>query len=242
MCDKVKGALSIIFMSIIFFLEVETKHVPALGDYILDFFGIISLSEARSGVHLSVVYFGVLFLISIVLVAKYAINRLSMNRKTVFVIFIVLVISFSFITDATAQHIKRTSDGLLAIGYNSNQSMIECELKDQEIIDFEATFTLINYGKKKIDFFVSLDHPVFKEENVKRIEIFTQDGAHASFSLGAGESREFNINLEKYKISGGLRTGVGYYKTNVSEIVLSSSNGKVIMLSNDNFFGTVLHD
>ena len=55
MGDKVKRALSIIFMSIIFFLEVETKHVSALGDYLLDFFDIVSLSEARSGVHLSVV-------------------------------------------------------------------------------------------------------------------------------------------------------------------------------------------
>jgi hypothetical protein len=135
-----------------------------------------------------------------------------MKRKTAFVIFIVLVISFSFITDVTAQYIKRTSDGLLAIGYNSNDSMIECELKDQEIIGFEATFIMRNYGKKKIKFFISLDNPVFKEENVKRIEVFNEDGTHATFSLKAGETREFNINLEKYKISGGIRTGVNITK------------------------------
>jgi len=242
MSDKLKGTLSIIFMAVIFFLEIETKYLPALGDYVLDYLGIISLSDARNGVHLGVVYFGVLFIVSIFLVERYAVARLDMKWKTVLAIFMILVTSFTFIADTSAQYIKRTSEGLLAIAYDSKESVLECDLKDQEIESFDATFTLHNLSKKKKEFFVSIDHPVFREDNTSKIEIHNHDGTHAIFSLQAGEVREFHITSEAYKISGGIRSGVGYYKTNVSDLVLSNGKGEVVKLSNDNYFGTLLHD
>ena len=71
MGDKVKGVLSIFFMAVTFFMMVTTKYTHALGDYILEFIGLKSWTGDYSGTHLTVIYFGVLFIISLFVVGKY---------------------------------------------------------------------------------------------------------------------------------------------------------------------------
>jgi len=237
MRSKIKGFLSIIIMSLTFFLAADTKYVPALGDPILEFIGLRSWSNDNSGTHLTVTYFGVLFLISLILVRRYAIERLAMKRKRIFIIFVVLVTSYTFITGITAQHIKRTSDGLLAIAYNSENSKLNYESKDYEVVNLEATFTLENYGNQNMKFFISIDNPWFRKDKLDKIVILNSDGTRASFVLQAGETKTFNITPEKYTISGGITSLNGSSRGGISEIVLSNKEGEVVKLTSNNFFG-----
>lgn len=64
---KVKGILSLIFMTLSFFMMMDTKYNKALGDYVVESIGLKSWSAIDTGFHLTIIYFGILFLIGIFL-------------------------------------------------------------------------------------------------------------------------------------------------------------------------------
>jgi hypothetical protein len=119
---KVRALLSILFMSVIFYMMIKTKYSRALGDYILEFIGLRSWTGDYSGMHLTVIYFGILFISGVYLVEKYAVNGVGFRKRNVLLIFIVLMTLFTSITGITARSVKKNSSGLLAVGYNSKGS------------------------------------------------------------------------------------------------------------------------
>ena len=149
MTNKVKGILSILFMSVTCYMMITTKYTHALGDYVLEFIGLKSWTDDYSGTHLTVLYFGVLFIIGLFLVDKYAKNGLNIKGRTVFIIFVALMFMFTSITGMTARTIKTYSSGLLTIGYNSNGSSMNYKSDDKEFVEFTAEFKLTNYSKEK---------------------------------------------------------------------------------------------
>ena len=102
MTNKVKAALSIICMSSLFYMMVTTKYARALGDYVLEMLGLNSWTGDYDGVHLTVIYFGILFICSLFLVSKYAISNLNMRKRTIFLFFILLLTLFYSITSMVA--------------------------------------------------------------------------------------------------------------------------------------------
>src|SRR5699024_10451251 len=107
MNDRMKAWLSIFFMTLCYHLMRTTTYSRALGDYILEFMGLNSWTGDYSGTHLTVVYFGILFLIMIVLVDRYAIKRLDYSKIRVFITFIILLKLFSLITALSVESIKK---------------------------------------------------------------------------------------------------------------------------------------
>lgn len=149
MSNKAKARLSILIMSLLFFMMVSTEHHRALGDYVLEFIGLKSWTGYYSGKHLTVVYFGVLFIISIYFVEKYARGKLKLRRRDVFLVFVGCMIIFSAISKTTVRLIKENSAGLLSIGYKYENSSMNYRAEKNELVEFTAKFTLTNYSKKK---------------------------------------------------------------------------------------------
>ena len=241
MKNKVKGALSILFIAVTSYFMITTKYTHALGDYILEFIGLKSWTGDYSGIHLTVIYFGILFLIGLFLVEKYAIDGLNIKRKSVFIIFVAFMVVFSSITGITARDIKKNSSGLLTIGYNSSGSSMNYRSEDSKFVEFTAEFELTNYSNEKKTFYLSIDNPYYSEDAIEEISFYTLDGKRAIFELGSNETKSFSLSLDNYNLVGGRgfqnRSGNGI----VEEIVLTNYMGNKVRLNNNNFFGIELN-
>ncbi|MBI9015550.1 MAG: hypothetical protein JEZ08_25250 [Clostridiales bacterium] len=240
MNNRIKAYLSIWLMATTLFLSMDSKYSRALGDYVLEFLGIRSWTGDYTGLHLTVIYCGVLFCISILLVKKYAVNQGEIKTRKIFIIVIVLLICFSFITNTTAQYIKRNSEGLSAIAYEYEDSEITYNYSESKLKEFEAIFTLRNYAEERQIFSVSIDSRWLRKDDIDKISILNSDGTLALFILEAGESKTFSLSHDKYTISGGRTFRDGGSSGDIQELILSSYDGKSVKLLDDSFHGFVI--
>lgn len=240
MRDKVKGVLSILIMLGSFQMMLKTKYHYALGDYVLEFIGLNPWTGNHSGIHLTVLYFGGIFLIGIFLVEKFAVDRLHISRRRVFLIFVVCMTVISLTSTMVAKNIKKNSSELLAIGYNSKDSNISYKFEDKKYVEFVAEFELINYSDVKKIFNISIDSPYFRKNGIKEISFQTFDGEEANFELESNEAKFFSLNMNNYKVSGGNELQNGSGTGIIEEIVLTNNNGSKVRLYMNNFFGIEL--
>lgn len=234
MSHKVKGRLSIFFMSLIFYMMITTKYTHALGDYILEFAGLKSWTGNYSGTHLTIIYFGVLFIISLFLVEKYAVNHLNLSRRNIFIIFIVTVTLFYSLTGIIATNIKKNSPGLLSIGYDANDSNIDYKAENNKIVEFIAEFELTNYSEEEKLFYISINRNFYKEEGIEKINFYTLTGEKAIFKLYGNESKSFLLDLNDYIVVGGIQNG-GESGV-IEEIELTNDKGDTVRLNSRNGF------
>jgi len=237
MTDKNKGRISILMMAVFFFINLETKYTRALGDYILEFLGIASWSNGNKGLHLTLIYFGVLFMISFFLVKKNCIEKLKYSRKKIFIIFAVLVTLFSVSTNMIAETIKKTSDGLLSIGYDTEYSEMEYQFRDNEYVEFNADFQLTNYSYEDREFYISIKNSYIGDGEESVFSFYTYDGEKAKFYLEGEESKSFNLSLDQYKVEGGPKGLNGGGAAYGFEILLTDDQGEKVLLGDNNFFG-----
>jgi hypothetical protein len=221
-------------------MMITTPYTHALGDYILEFVGLKSWTGDYSGTHLTIFYFGLLFIIGLFLVEKYAKNGLNIKGRTIFLIFVVLMFTFTSITSMTARTIKMYSSGLLTIGYNSNDSSLNYNSDDKKFVEFNAKFELTNYSKEKQTFHIIIDNPFYREDDIERINFYTFDGKLATFELDTRETKSFSLSLDDYNIVGDRRFQHGSGSGVVSEIVLTNDKGNKVRLDGNNFFGLEL--
>lgn len=240
MNDKVKGGLSILFMTVTCYMMVTTKYTRALGDYILEFIGLRSWTGDYSGMHLTVIYFGILFIISLFLVGKYAIDGLKIRRRSILLIFIVLMTVFSLVTGMAARSIKSNSAGLLAIGYNASGSSMNYRTQDNKFVEFTAEFQLTNYSNEKKTFYLSIDSPFYREDEIEEISFYTFDGKRANFELEGNETKFFSLTLDSYNVVGGREFQNGSLSGIIQEIVLTDDVGNKVRLDGENFYGVEL--
>lgn len=241
MTDKVKGILSILFMSVTCYMMITTRYTHALGDYVLEFIGLKSWTGDYSGTHLTVFYFGILFIIGLFLVDKYTKRGLNIKGRTVFIIFVALMFTFASITGMAARTIKTYSPGLLTIGYNSNGSSLNYNSDDKKFVKFKAEFELTNYSKEKQTFHIMIDNPFHREDNIEGINFYTSDGKLAIFELDSKETKSFSLSLNDYNIIGGQESQNGSGSGVLQEIVLTNDKGNRVRLDGNNFFGLELY-
>lgn len=243
MSTKVKGVLSLLFMSLAFYMMLENNYTRALGDYILEFIGLRSWTGYNyHGTHLTIYYFGILFFIGLISVRKYVIDGLNFKKRHIFFIFVALIIMFNSITGITVRNIKKNSDGLLTIGYghNSNNSLYY-KYENSEIIEFRAEFELTNYSNEKKTFYISIKSHSLREQGLDFIDFYTACGERAVFELEGNETRTFLINLDDYETITGLTyAGRGSSSSGVYQIVLTDEKGNKVLLDKNIFFGIEL--
>ncbi len=175
---------------------------------------------------MTVLYFGIFFLLCLFAVGKYGIDELKLNGRHVFLIFIILVTSFTYITGFTAQSLKRNSEGLQAIAFNSKYSEIEYKFINGNLVDLKIEFELRNYGDQTLTFSANIDSSWLREDRFEPISILNKDGSNAVFTLGSGETKKFNLGFQNYIISGGRVMVDGSSGGVISELILSEINGE----------------
>lgn len=237
MNNKTKSGILIFLMSITFYMMITTPYTHALGDYVLEFIGLRAWTGDYSGNHLTIIYFGILFMILLHLVGKYVIDDLNIRIRSVFLIFVVLVTVFYSITGMTASNIKKNSSGLLSIGYNPAHSSMDYRYEDNKFVEFTAEFELTNYSDEKKTFYLSIDSSFYREDGIDPISFYNFDGERAVFELEGNETKSFLLSLDNYNVvwdrnlQGGSGSGI------VEEIVLSSDKYNKVRIGNKNFFG-----
>ncbi len=245
MNKKIKAFLSMLFMSITFYMMLETKYVNALGDYLIEFIGLKSWTGDYTGVHLTIFYFMPLFIIGTILVKKYIVNDLKINWKIVVIIFIGLNTIFALSTGAIAKQIKGSSPGLLSIGLEDDEiNNMEYKFNNSRYIDFEAEIKLVNYSKEDKEFHLMIVNDYNKNHDIKLIRLYNLDGSKAVFKLEGKEEKIFSISLDEYIIKGGYINEKSYDAGAGSgvivEVIILDDKGEEVKLDENNFFGVRL--
>ncbi|MTK13032.1 MAG: hypothetical protein F8N39_13425 [Clostridiaceae bacterium] len=224
-------------LSISFYMMITTRYMHALGDYVLEFIGLKSWTGEYSGVHLTIFYFSMLAILGLYLVRKYAIAGLGIRTRNLIFLVIAFITTFSLITNAVVISIKRHSNGLLSVAYNSKNSKMEYKSERMKYTEFNVEIQVKNYASKSKEFYLTIDSPFYREEGIEHIDIFTKDGNRAIFRLNADEAKTFKINLDEYMIKGGRLSSKGSGSGIIDQIILTDMQGNAIRLDDDNFFG-----
>jgi hypothetical protein len=235
MKSKIKGGFSILLMSLIFYCMITTKYTHALGDYIVEFVGLNSWTGNYSGFHLTIIYFGIPFIISLLEVERYVVS-MNISRIRVFLVFIVLMTIFYLLTGLIVSNIKKNSPGLLSIAFNPENSSINYSTKDKELVEFTDEFELINYSNEKRTFYISIDRYLYRQDGIEAISFYTINGEKAVFQLEGNETKFFSLNLNDYKVVGGRRFQNGSESGTIEEIVLTDDEGDKVILNRNNGF------
>lgn len=237
--QKFKGLMSIFITSLIFFMMLDTRYTYALGDYLLEAIGVKAWTGDHTGTHLTVVYFGIIFIVSILFIKKFAYEELGMRRRNIVLVFVLFITMLSLITDISARTIKSNSDGLLAVGFDANNSKISYSCMNEEYSFFIAEFELTNYSKDKKTFYISINNPFDREEGIDGIKFYYDNGVEASFELEGNETKKFELTSDEYIVKGGNRFQNGGGSGIVQEIILSNDSVNKVELKN-NFLGIEL--
>ncbi|WP_425449417.1 hypothetical protein [Dethiothermospora halolimnae] len=242
MSKRFKGSISIFFLATSFFMMFTTEHTRALGDYILEFIGLRSWTGEYIGTHLTIFYFLPLTVLGLFLVNKYAIRGWGIKGRNVLIIFVVLIIGFTSVTNITAKIIKRNSDGLLSIGFDSESSIISFESEDMKYTEFNANIVMTNYGKEERKFYLTIVSPFPDSEKDMLLNVYKKSGERAIFRLKGNETKTFKIDLDNYDVGKNIHSSVISGEGSIEEIILVdvNSNNKV-KLNRNNFFGTELN-
>lgn len=240
--NRIKGVLLIFFLSISYYMMITTTYTRALGDYVLEFIGLKSWSGNFSGMHFTAIYFGILTIILLAVVFRFVAEEWKIKKRWVFLLIIVFINLFSFITDAAVRNIKKNSDGLRTIGLNSENSKMEYKLKDMKYVKFNAEIELVNYGNESKQFNMKINDLAYKEDGLDGIDVFTKDGNKEVFELEGNETMVFRINLDDYKILGGRVVQNGGGSGPIKDIVLTDENNNKVRLDKNNFFGIELNE
>lgn len=222
-------------------MMITTKYTHALGDYVLEYIDLRSWTGEYTGTHLTIIYFVILSFLGIILVQKYVIKDLKIRPRNILLIFIALVTVFTIVTNATVISIKGNSDGLLSIGYTSENSTISYKSEDEKYTEFNAEIEMTNYGKEIKKFYLTIISPFTRYEQHELINIYTKDGDKAVFTLDSKETRVFKINLSDYNIDVGMLPMNGSGSGKGIDIILSDAEGNAIRLDDNNFFGVVIN-
>lgn len=213
-----------------------------MGDYVLEFIGLKSWSGNFSGMHFTVIYFGILTIILLAVVFRFVAEEWKIKKRWVFLLVIVFINLFNFITDAAVRNIKKNSDGLRTIGFNLENSKMEYQSKDMKYTKFNAEIELINYGNESKQFYMKINDLDNKEDGLNGIDVFTKDGNKAVFELEGNETMVFRINLDEYKILGGRVVRNGGGSESINDIILTDENNNKVILDRNNFFGIELNE
>jgi len=226
-------------MSLTLFLPKNTTYLRPLADYLFEYFKFKTWSGDYEGFHLTIVHFLPLFIISVFLVRKYSIKELNLNFTKVFLINVILIVAFSFITDHSVLYIKRQSKNLQSIAITSEENFLTYKYDDKDLIEFSARFELTNYSDMKKSFYINLSKEYFTLNGRHPIKILDKDGNNASFSINGNETKVFYINLDDYQISDSHVVG-GSGRGYIDELIVWDESGKVVKLNSNNFLGVNL--
>lgn len=238
MKNKFKAIAALLLMATSLFLMIEINGTSAVGDSVLNAVGISPWTGEHTGTHMTVIYFGVVFFVSLPLVRIFFMERYKKSLSHVLVILAVLITAMTQVTEYTIESIKSQSDGVYSIEYIQEGNYFEYGYKDGELVDLVVLFTLKNHSQEDREFKVSLDSNWMRDERDGYIKLLDKDGRPASFYLHGKEKNTFAITLRNYSLSDNkIYNGNG--GGDIGRLVIEDADQR-IMLSDENFFGLEL--
>ncbi len=242
MNKKIKAFLSVLLMSLSFYMMIETPYIRAMGDYVLEFIGLKSWTGNNTGTHLTIFYFTLLLIIGVILVKKYVIRDLKIKKKIVIIAFIGLNLIFILSTGLIARSIKSNSEGLLSIGIDQKyDNYMEYEFNEGRYVKFIADIKLTNYSKEDKEFYLMINNNYGKSP----IGVYNSDGSKAIFKLKGKETKMLYINLDDYLIKDENLNETGYRNIAgsgyITGIIVFDNKGDKVKIDNNNFFGISLN-
>lgn len=249
MTKRGKAFLSILFLSITFYMMMDTKYLNAVGDYVVEFIGLKAWTGTYTGIHLTIFYFLPFFILALLLVRKYAIRGLNITSVIVFFVFVGFTLLFSFLMSTLVKIKKANAEGLFPIALEQDKPReIEYDFVDNEYTRFKADFTLKNYSKETKRFYLMIDTAYSQQDKLTPTELFDEDESRAVFELRGEESKPFSIDAENYLLKGGhthgdkIESGSGW--TDSFSLIVFDESGHAVKLDEKYFLGkpVELHD
>lgn len=227
--DRVKAYLSIFLVSLLFYMQIETTHTKALGDYVLEGMGIAAWSNGTSGFHLTLVYFGILLILAIKLLHTYAVKRKVMTGPNAFGYFIVGLILINMLTGFAVYTIQSNADSLLSITYEDEDHNYSYTQENGELRSFSAQFTLRNQSSEAKIFHIAIYNSLSVEESDSIIQVLNKDGSKAKFTLMGKSKETYVLDLDTYDFD--VKTDFSSSSGGLEQIVLTSDDGEKVILS-----------
>lgn len=216
-----------------FILMFNTKYLRAPGDYLLEFMGLKSWTDDMSGTHLTVIYFGIIFFISLFLIEKYLVNQSKLKWRRVITILVLSIALYVSTVGTIVQIIMRNSDTLTSIEYISDRGHLNFSKNDGEYTKFNTVFELSNKSRDKRVFFVDLHSSWRRADGQSSIKILDKNGDRAVFELKGNESKLFDLDESEFLLKDD--EDFGSYSTSgiLDEIILTDPSGYSVLLEYD---------
>ena len=229
-------------MSVLFFMIIDTKYLPPLGGMLLESVGLKAWSGGDTGLHLTLIYFGIPFLIAYLELRRHHVIHKDFRKLNAFVLFIACVTLLNIGTSFVVQKMKSNMDGLYTIAYIDETGSLKFSYSEQKLNDLHIEFALKNYDDEDHSFNVNLNSKWFEQDRVKPIKILNRDGTLATFTIKAGESKLFVIDQSNYTIEGGYIGDNMGYGSFVEDIILSGEGYDTVILNYKSIFVKELND
>jgi len=216
-----KMTLVSLMMIIFAFMMIDTMYLKAIGDYILEAVGLSAWSNGDMGVHLTIVYFGIPFLVCFFWLS----HRLRRaNRKpVVFVILIVGCIVLSFLTTQGVLLSKTLSNSLYALTYDNENANIQYRVENDKLKEFRCEVTLTNHGSQPQQFELSIKGLQVFISDETHLTILDETGNPATFKLDGKETRTFVIEYPEFEPSYRLMYNNGGFGGTIQTILLKDA-------------------
>lgn len=216
-----------------FLLMFDTKYLRAPGDYLLEFFGLKSWTGELSGTHLTVIYFGIVFFVSLFLIEKHLINEYKMKWRNVIIILIFSIALYSSTVGTIVQIIMRNSDTLTSIEYQSEVGQRSFDKDNGEYTSFDVVFKLNNKSRDKRKFYVDFNSSWRREDGESSIKVLDKNGERAVFELAGEASEIFELDEKDYILIDDDQEGNYSSSGILDEIILTDLDGYSIVLQHD---------
>jgi hypothetical protein len=246
--DQTKAIGFLFLLSITFYLMIDTIYSYALGDYVLEFLKIKAWTGDHLGFHLTIVYFGVPFLILLYFARKYTKVIFGISKWKFFIAFVVCVTCVHWTASSVFISIKCNLEGLNTIGFDNefnstNKNKMNYSMTDKVVSSFSTDFQLTNYSNEKREFYIYFDILSADDKEILQLYLYDLDSKPHKFTLQANESMPFNINPNDYMIKPNFTSDYfdGSSSGYLSHLILYDDQGNKVRLDKYDFLGLEQH-
>lgn len=238
---RARYIISLLLVSLTFVMMISIEPIGAPGDYIVKWLGLKAWSLDQSGFHVTLIYFGIPFFMSLRFLRKHR-RELSISGLKTFILVIVLISGMSYTIVEIAEFTKARSEGLLVIGYDREESTYEIELTP-DYTKFDIQVKVTNYGNDTKYFTLAIDSELRRYQDKNPIRFMNKTGEEAEFKLEGKSTEVFRLTSEEFELKNcELGKGIGHSSRSgeIQELILGSPDGEVVKLIPVGYFGLVI--
>ena len=227
MKDKLKIYGPIILSALLFYMMIDTPHSRALGDIVLETLGLEAWTYGNQGIHLTVVYFAVLFFL-VIFASRFIPVDCDISKKRRIFVFVgtVLVI---YLAHSTIIHDRMEQlEGLQSMVIAPSGGSYEYKIAEGEVEEFLCEVELRNYSEEARQFTI-----IDINDSATDFQLYDKQGAPVQFVIPGKETRKYRINHNDYILKHldleGRQPIAG--KGTIDKILLQDSQGNKVTIT-----------